>query len=82
MSKLTLSVDNQIVDQAKKLAHDNNTSVSAMFARFIQSVSTRDSQTIKPGPLTRKATGAVSVGSEDYKDLITDALTKKYGLTE
>ena len=82
MSKLTLSMDNQIVDQAKKLARDNNTSVSAMFVRFIQSVAVRDGKTIKPGPLTRKATGVVSLGSEDYKDVIADALTEKYGLKE
>ena len=80
MSKLTLSVDGQTIDQAKKLAHDNNTSVSAMFTRFVQSLSMRAGKTVKPGPLTRKATGSVALKGEHYKDIITDALMDKYGL--
>ncbi len=80
MPKLTLSIDDQTVDQAKKLARENKTSVSAMFTRFIQSLSSRESTGIRPGPLTRKATGLLSFEGDDYREVLTDTLREKYTL--
>jgi hypothetical protein len=79
MAKLTLSMDSQTVRQAKKLAHDNNTSLSSMIARFIQSLAARKNKSAKIAPLTQKATGVISLKGADYKDVLSDELTKKYG---
>ena len=37
MTKLTLSVEEDVAEQAKRLAKANKTSVSAMFSRFVRS---------------------------------------------
>ncbi|MCD6394335.1 MAG: hypothetical protein J7M40_12605 [Planctomycetes bacterium] len=80
MAKLTLSMDKQTIDRAKKLAVESDTSVSAMFVRFIQALTARKSKTPRTGPLTRKATGSIALGGKDYKEVLTDALSEKYGL--
>lgn len=79
MTKITLSVEPDIVEQAKKLAVLSNTSVSAMFSRFVRGLAQRQKANAKLGPLTRKASGIVSLGKGDYKTMLTDALVKKYG---
>jgi hypothetical protein len=78
MTKLTLSVEQDIVEQAKRLAEQSNTSVSAMFSRFVQGMAHQSRRKAKIGPLTKKATGIVSLGKDDYKDMLTDALMDKY----
>jgi hypothetical protein len=79
MAKLTLSMDSQTVRQAKKMAQDNHTSLSSMIARFIQSLAARKDKAVRPGPLTKKATGVVSLKGAGYKDVLSEELTKKYG---
>ena len=39
MTKLTLSIEPSVVEKAKQMAEANNTSVSAMFTRFVESAS-------------------------------------------
>jgi hypothetical protein len=41
MPKLTLSVDREIIDKAKELAKQQRTSVSALFAQFINAAMQR-----------------------------------------
>ncbi len=41
MTKLTLSADAGVVEKAKRLAAEQQTSVSAMFGRFVRSVTTQ-----------------------------------------
>ena len=79
MTKLTLSVEPNIVEQAKKLAEKSDTSVSAMFSRFVRGMAHQSRRKAKIGPLTKKATGIVSLGKGEYKDMLTDALMDKYG---
>lgn len=80
MPKLTLSIDNRTVKEAKELAKQNNTSVSAMFSRFIKSLASVEKNRVKTGPLTRKATGSISFEDKDYKDSVSKALSERYGL--
>ncbi len=80
MAKLTLSIDEQLIDSAKQKAAQNNTSISAMVGKFLQSL-TDESRLPKIGPLTKKASGIAKLDSnQNYKDLVTDALLDKYGL--
>jgi hypothetical protein len=79
--KLTLSLDKGVIATAKKLAQDNNTSVSAMFSRFIQSMAAEPWRAMPIGPLMRKATGIMKLpAGKDYKEVLTDALMEKYGI--
>jgi hypothetical protein len=79
-SKLTLSADKDLIRQAKKLAAQNGTSVSAMFSGMLRAMGHRSKSQESPAPLTRKATGLVRLPSavEDER-LLEDALTAKYG---
>lgn len=83
MTKLTLSVDEAVVKQAKEIAQANGTSVSAMFSQFVRSVAAPRRRPTKIGPLTRKASGIVKLPPDkDYKELLVEALMDKYGITE
>lgn len=79
-SKLTLSADRELIQQAKKLAALNGTSVSAMFSRMLGVMGRTSGLLDSPAPLTRKATGLIRLPSaaEDER-LIEDALAAKYG---
>ncbi len=78
--KLTLSADEEVIKQAKRLAAENRTTVSAMFARMIRAMASRQAGDIPIGPIASKATGLVKLpkGKTD-RELITEALTDKYG---
>lgn len=83
MTKLTLSIDETVVEQAKQIADANKTSVSAMFSQFVQSMAGRRSRPNKIGPLTRKLSGIVKLpANKGYKELLTEALVDKYGVGE
>ena len=77
--KLTLSAPKDVIDEAKRIAARNRTSVSAMFTRFLNAVSSSgDPDTISIGPVTSRATGILDIppGTEDQ--LLADALKEKY----
>lgn len=80
-TKLTLSVDKGLIARAKKLANQQGTSLSAMIARLLNATLEAHKNTIRPGPLTRKATGLIRLpaGKSD-RELIEDALAEKYDL--
>jgi hypothetical protein len=80
MTKLTLSVDEIVVEKAKRVAKANKTSVSAMFSQFVESVATPPTRRAKIGPLTRKLSGVITLPSgKDYKRLLAKALMDKHG---
>ena len=81
MTKLTLSADKQLVEEAKKLAEEEGTSLSSMFARFLNAVLRGRQKREQPGPLTGKATGLVKLpANKSDRDLLEEALSEKYGL--
>lgn len=81
MPKLTLSVEQSVVSKAKKIAVANNTSVSAMFSRFVQAIGDGRRNAVRIGPLTQKASGVISPqAGRKYKDMLADALMDKYGM--
>jgi hypothetical protein len=78
--KLTLSMDEDVIEKAKRLAAANNTSVSAMFTGIIRGMAKRTRSEIPIGPIARKATGIVKLpkGKSD-REILTEALMEKYG---
>jgi hypothetical protein len=81
MPKLTLSADRKVIEQAKELARQNNTSVSSMFERFVRTLATRKGSERAIGPIARRASGLVSLPKgKTSRDVLADALTKKYRL--
>lgn len=78
-SKLTLSADKELIEQAKKLAAEYGTSVSAMFCRFVTAMTRARRTKELIGPLTRKATGILRLPpAQGDERLLEDALAAKY----
>ncbi len=80
MPKLTLNADRDVIEKAKRLAAERNTSVSAMFSRFIRVLANGAGEQKAIGKLTRQASGVIDLKGRNYKDVLADALTDKYGL--
>ena len=82
-SKLTLSADKKVIADAKRLAAERHTSVSALFARFVSAMKQIHNPAVSPvtTPLSSKAAGLIRVPDNvDDKALITDAMADKYAL--
>jgi hypothetical protein len=80
MARLTLNLEEDVIKEAKRIAAANETSVSAMFSQFVRSMANSRACEAKIGPLTRRATGIARLPpGKDYKEVLTDALIKKYG---
>jgi hypothetical protein len=80
MTKLTLSMTEEDVKTAKRLAKERGTSVSAMVVNFVRGVARAKSKPFKIGPITRKATGLAHLPpGKTADDLRFEALKEKYG---
>jgi len=79
MPKLTLSVDQEVIEQARTLASRNRTSISAMFERLIRLMARGSKASRNVGPITRKLTGVIKVPrGKTYRQLVEDALIEKH----
>ena len=81
MSKLTLSADRELIEEARKLAAAEGTSVSALFSRLLCALTLVRSSREVVGPLTRKATGIIRLpGTAGDERLLEDTLALKYAI--
>ncbi len=81
MKKLTLSMDEETIEQAKRIAAQQGTSVSAMFSRLVRAMAHKTGQKIEIGPKTRSLTGIVSLPKgKTARDVLTEALMEKHGV--
>ena len=82
-TRLVLSMDESVVERARRLAERRNTSISKLFVSFICIMEQqKDIETCELPPLTKRALGLAKVdvpGDWDYKDLLADELIGKYG---
>ena len=82
MYKLTLSIDKEIAGQAKKLASERQTSVSAMFSTWIQAVASGSKHKTSLGRITRQVSGVIQLPDEkSEQDILEEALQEKYGIS-
>lgn len=81
MKKLTLSVDPDVIEDARELAKQTGTSVSSIFERIVRSLVAQRRATRPLGPLTRKATGMITLPKRcTARQVLEDALLEKHGL--
>jgi hypothetical protein len=79
MTKLTLSADQRLVRQAKRVAARRKTSVSAMVGRFLTAVARPAEKGPHLPPLTRRASGMIKRPRRGHvADLMAEALAHKY----
>lgn len=80
MKKLTLSADPEVIEQAKRIAQESGTSVSALFERMVRLLARKRNAKQQLGPITRKATGLISLPrGKSEKNILDEALNDKYG---
>ncbi|MDR1150462.1 MAG: DUF6364 family protein [Clostridiales bacterium] len=81
-NKLTLNIDQNIIEKAKQYAKDQKKSVSKLVEDYLSSIS---SSTVKKtcydslGPITKELVGVIRIKGEiNYEEILTDVLVKKY----
>ena len=82
-TRLALSMDESVVERARRLAERRNTSISKLFVSFVCMMEQqKDPDLHELPPLTKRALGLAKVDVQDnwdYKDLLADELIGKYG---
>ena len=81
-TKLTLTVDKTVIEEAKKYAKLNGRSLSNIIEEYLKSLisQSKNSDELEISPIVDSLWGSVKPISEskDYKDLLTDELMKKH----
>ncbi len=82
MSKITIQVEPEVIEEARRLAAADGTSVSSLFSRLIRYVANyRSAPTL--GAAAQRATGLVAIPDRiDARDIVADALVEKHQLEE
>lgn len=77
-SKLTLKLNESVIERAKQYAKENNISLSRMIESYLQAVTLKKRTKLKISPLVESLTGVIELESYDYKKDYSDFLSKKY----
>ncbi len=79
MSKLTLSINQAIINDAKAYAKSNGKSLSKIVEEYLKSLS-KSEKGKSPRKLVMELKGSVKMPEEftSYKELLQDALVEKY----
>jgi len=78
--KLTLSLNAQVIDRAKRYAKNQETSLSKLIENYLAALTGQENdQTEEITPLVARLVGTVSIPDDyDFKFDYSDYLTKKY----
>ena len=76
-TKLTLKLDNRIIEHAKSYAKDNNISLSKLIENYLQAVTINKKKRIKISPLVESLTGVIETKGNS-REKYTDFLSEKY----
>jgi hypothetical protein len=77
-SKLTLKLNERVIEQAKQYAKENNISLSRMIESYLQAVTLKKNNKVKISPLVESLTGVIELENYDYRKDYTDFLSQKY----
>lgn len=77
-TKLTLKMDESVIERAKEYAKNNNTSLSGLVESYLQKV-TSASSTRKITPLVKSLSGIIELPDDyDHKEAYSKFLENKY----
>ena len=85
-TKLTLTVDKAVIEEAKKYAKSQGRSLSNIIEEYLKAlVEPQDAElekNIELSPIVKALWGSVKVPNKDfdYKEVVQEELLKKYGL--
>lgn len=77
-SKLTLKLNESVIEKAKQYAKENNISLSRMIESYLQAITARKNNRIKTSPLVESLTGVIELEKKDYRKDYTGFLSQKY----
>jgi len=81
-SKLTLSINQLVIEEAKKYAKSSGKSLSSIVEEYLKSLATKEKLDKKRTSLkiVRELKGSVKLPKNftSYKEILQDALTEKY----
>ena len=85
-TKLTLTMDKELIGRAKAHAAEQNISLSSFVANYFRAATASDNRgnkfdKNKLSPIVREAIGlAATSDNRPYKEMLLEALEEKYGL--
>lgn len=78
-TKLTLSLNKTIIEDAKVYAKSKNISLSQLIETYLHKVTSNEKIESDPTPIVDQLSGVISLSEEmDYKEIVTDYLIEKY----
>jgi hypothetical protein len=80
-AKLTLSIEQDVIERAKKYAQSTRRSISALVEDYLSSISAENQESPHRAlnPITRDLAGIIKTkNTADYEDILTNALMEKY----
>lgn len=82
MSKLTLSIDQMVIDEAKEYARSSGKSLSSIVEEYLKSLTKTEKSKKKKTSmeLVKELKGSVKLPEDftSYKEILQDALVEKY----
>ncbi|MCF8360317.1 MAG: DUF6364 family protein [Prolixibacteraceae bacterium] len=80
-TKLTLTIEQNIINQAKGYAKSKGRSLSELIENYLKAVLEDNKNTIELSPSIKNLKGAIKLPNNfDYKNELTNSLSEKYGL--
>jgi hypothetical protein len=77
-TKLTLNIDQNVIEEAKFYAKNNSVSLSKLIENYLLSLTRKNTEKTKVSPLVESLTGVISLERKDYKKEYSDYLSEKY----
>jgi len=82
LTKLTLTIDKSVIEQAKEYAQKKNRSISRIVEEYLQNIAmNRDSVAFSnniKSPITDSISGLFQDNGKSYKEMLEEALLEKY----
>jgi len=78
-TKLTLSLNKEVIERAKMYAKNNNISLSFLIENFLQKISSQTLEEEVKGSIVDELSGIINLDSSiDEKEVLATYLTEKY----
>ena len=79
-TKLTLTMDDSVIDSAKEYAREKGESLSAIVENYLKSITAREEPNLVMSDKVRKMMGVISLPDDfDYKKELGNAIAQKHG---
>lgn len=79
-AKLTLTIDDSVIDSAKEYARKKGESLSGIVENYLKSITAREEPTVAISDRVKKMMGVINLPDDfDYKTELGNAIIQKHG---